>query len=155
MIGVFINALARGPFVMVQGYGYAKWTGLLHLLELPPYAAALYWLLQRYGIEGAAIAWTGRIVIDTVVLYLMAVRLEPRVLGTALRDLWWTVIMCAAAIGLAWIEPALSVRVAVVTLVALCSASVLLRDVRRALIERGPTDASAAPPLGIGGRSGG
>ena len=155
MIGVFINALARAPFVMVQGYGYAKWTGLAHLLELPPYAAALWWLLQRYGIEGAAIAWTGRIVIDTVVLYLMAVQLEPRVLGTALRDLWWTVIMSAAAIGLAWIEPALSVRVAVVTLVALCSASVLLRDVRRALIERGPTDASAAPPLGIGGRSGG
>lgn len=155
MIGVFINALARAPFVMVQGYGYAKWTGFAHILELPPYAVALWWLLERYGIEGAAIAWTARIVIDTVVLYLMAVRLEPRLLATMLRDLWWMVVTCGAAIGLAWLGPALPWRIAAVTVVALCSALVLLRDVRRALIERGPTEASATPPLGIGGGSGG
>lgn len=155
MIGVFINGLARAPFVMVQGYGYAKWTALLHLLEVPPYAVALWWLLQRHGIEGAAIAWTGRIVLDTAVLYLMAVRLEQRLLGTALRDLSWTIIMCAAAVGLAWMDSAMALRLAVLTVVTLCSAAVLLRDVRRALIERRPTEASAAPPLGIGGRSGG
>lgn len=140
MIGVFINAMARGPFVMVQGYGYARWTALLHVLELPPYAAALYWLLQRYGIEGAAIAWTGRIIADTAVLYLMAVRLERGLLGTALRDLSCICIACAAAFGLNWIGPALPVRLALLAIVALCSASVLLRDVRRAL-----TVAAASP----------
>ncbi len=154
VIGVFLNAMARAPFVMVQGYGYARWTALLHVLELPPYAAALFWLLRRYGIEGAAIAWTGRIVADTAVLYLMAVRLERGLLGTALRDLSCIAIACTAAIGLDWIDPASPVRLAVLAIVTLCSASVLLRDVRRALTE-GSTAASAAPPVGIGGRTGG
>ncbi len=133
MIGVFVNAMARAPFVMVQGYGYAKWTALLHLIELPPYAGALYWLLGRYGIEGAAIAWTGRIAADAAVLYLMAVRLERALLGTALRDLSCICIACVAAVGLDRVEPALPVRLVLFAVAALSCASVLLRDVRRAL----------------------
>lgn len=133
IIGVLLNAMARAPFVMVQGYGYARWTALLHLLELPPYAAALYWLLGRYGIEGAAIAWTGRIAVDTAALYLMAVRLERGLRATALRDLSCVGIACAAAVGLERIGPDLSVRLALLAIVALSCASVLLRDVRRAL----------------------
>lgn len=139
MIGVFINAMARAPFVMVQGYGYARWTALLHVIELVPYAAALYWLLRRQGIEGAAIAWTGRIVVDTVVLYLMAVRLERGLLRTVLRDLSCICFACAAAVGLEGSELALPGRLALLAIVALCSASVLLRDVRRALIEASAT----------------
>ncbi|HVS75740.1 MAG TPA: flippase, partial [Steroidobacteraceae bacterium] len=155
MIGVFINALARAPFVMVQGYGYARWTALLHLLELPPYAAALWWLLERYGIVGAAIAFTGRIVVDTAILYVMAVRLERGLLATAFRDLAWISAACAASIWLAWVEPALPLRFALLAIVALCSASVLLRDARRVLTERSPAAVSGAAPFGIGGRTGG
>lgn len=149
MIGVFLNAMARAPFVMVQGYGYARWTALLHVLELPPYVVALYWLLRRYGIEGAAIAWTARIVVDTTALYLMAIRLERALLGTALRDLSCIAAAYAAAIGLDWAEPALPVRIAILAIITLGSASVLLRDVRGALIKEGAA-ASAAPSVGLG-----
>ena len=102
MVGVLINAMARTPFVFVQGVGYAKWTAVLHMLELPIYATALWLLLHgNLGIEGAAIAWSGRMIVDTVALYGMTVRLESRLAFTALRDLALIVVACLCAGALA------------------------------------------------------
>ena len=102
MVGVLINAMARTPFVFIQGAGYAQWTAVLHMLELPIYAAALWLLLHgNLGIEGAALAWSGRMVIDTVALYAMTARLEPRLLSTALRDLVLILGACLSAVVLA------------------------------------------------------
>ena len=102
MVGVLINAMARTPFVFIQGAGYAQWTAVLHMLELPIYAVALWLLLHgNLGIEGAALAWSGRMVVDTVALYAMTARLEPRLLSTALRDLVLVVGACLGAVVLA------------------------------------------------------
>jgi Na+-driven multidrug efflux pump len=96
-----VNALARTPFVFVQGVGYAKWTALLHILELPFYAVVLWLLLNGgLGIEGAAYAWSGRIIVDAVALYAMTARLEPRLIRTALRDLGLLAFACFAAVCL-------------------------------------------------------
>jgi O-antigen/teichoic acid export membrane protein len=42
------------------------------MLELPIYALALWLLLSRFGILGAAIAWTGRVALDFVLLVFCA-----------------------------------------------------------------------------------
>jgi len=76
-LGVLINALAQVPFGLVQGAGRPDLTAKVHLFELPLYLAALWWLVQRLGIEGAAIAWTGRVALDTVVLFWLAGRCVP------------------------------------------------------------------------------
>src|SRR5882724_868228 len=76
-VGVFINSLAHVPFALVQGVGKPDLTAKLHLLELPVYLGALFWLTERYGIEGAAIAWTGRVTLDALVLFAMARKLLP------------------------------------------------------------------------------
>jgi len=76
-VGVFINSLAHVPFALVQGVGKPDLTAKLHLLELPVYLGALFWLTKRYGIEGAAIAWTGRVTLDALVLFAMARKLLP------------------------------------------------------------------------------
>ncbi len=52
-------------------------TAKLQVLELPVYLTALIWLTKKYGIEGAAIAWTGRVALDALVLFIMARRLLP------------------------------------------------------------------------------
>ena len=101
MVGVLINAMARTPFVFVQGVGYAKWTAVLHMLELPVYATVLWLLLHgNLGIEGAALAWSGRVIVDTVALYGMTGRLEPRLWPTVLRDLALILIACLGAVAL-------------------------------------------------------
>ena len=74
-VGVFINSLALVPSALVQGMGRPDLTAKLQLLELPVYLAALIWLTKEYGIEGAAIAWTGRVALDALILFIMARRL--------------------------------------------------------------------------------
>jgi O-antigen/teichoic acid export membrane protein len=76
-VGVFINCLSAAPFAVVQGVGRPDLTAKLHVLELPVYLAALFYLIKIRGIEGAAIAWTGRVAIDSVVLFVLAQRLLP------------------------------------------------------------------------------
>jgi O-antigen/teichoic acid export membrane protein len=73
-LGIFINCLSCAPFAVVQGVGRPDLTAKLHLIELPLYFAGLFWLTKTYGIEGAAIAWTGRVIIDTLVLFVLAKR---------------------------------------------------------------------------------
>jgi O-antigen/teichoic acid export membrane protein len=76
-IGVFVNSLAHIPFAMTQGVGRSDLTAKLHLLELPLYIVAAWLLVASHGIQGAAIAWTLRVVIDAIVLFVFARQLVP------------------------------------------------------------------------------
>jgi len=76
-VGVFINSLAQMAFALIQGTGRPDLTAKLHLIELPFYLVMVWWLIGAYGIEGAAIAWVVRIVVDTIILFGMAQRLLP------------------------------------------------------------------------------
>jgi O-antigen/teichoic acid export membrane protein len=74
-IGVFINGLAQLFATLVQGIGRPDLSAKLHLLELPIYLPVLWWAIRSYGVAGAALAWSGRVVVDGVVLFLMSGRL--------------------------------------------------------------------------------
>jgi O-antigen/teichoic acid export membrane protein len=73
-VGVLLNGLATIPFALVQGVGRPDLTAKLHLIELPLYLLALWWLISAYGVEGAAIAWTARVGVDGAVLFGMTHR---------------------------------------------------------------------------------
>jgi len=76
-VGVLFNSMAHLPAALVQGVGRPELSAKLHLIELPVYMAALLWLTKVYGIEGAAIAWTGRAALDAVFLFIMAKKFLP------------------------------------------------------------------------------
>lgn len=79
-VGVFLNGLAQVALALVQGSGRPDLGARLHTAELPFYLAALWLLIHARGIEGAALAWLARVVVDTVALFLMArARLGPGV----------------------------------------------------------------------------
>lgn len=84
-VGVLANSLAFVPFSLIQAAGRPDLTAKLHLLELPMYLVLLWWLIRVDGIEGAAIAWTVRMVLDAFVLFLVAKRLLPDGLVTTPR----------------------------------------------------------------------
>jgi len=76
-VGVLVNSLAMVPYALIQGAGRPDITAKLHLIELPFYLLGLWWLVNIYGIKGAAIAWVMRVAVDTVALFAIAYRLLP------------------------------------------------------------------------------
>jgi O-antigen/teichoic acid export membrane protein len=76
-VGLLINSLAFVPFGLVQGVGRPDLTAKLHMVELIFYLPALWWLIKIFGINGAAIAWVARAVVDTVWLFWLAAKLIP------------------------------------------------------------------------------
>ncbi|MDF1598902.1 flippase [Mesorhizobium sp. YIM 152430] len=68
-LGVVFNALATIPFTLIQSAERPKWTAMIHLAEVVPFLAILWWATSMYGPVGAALAWLARIVIDTVAMF--------------------------------------------------------------------------------------
>jgi O-antigen/teichoic acid export membrane protein len=69
LLGFWFNGIAYIPYTLVQAQGRPDVTAKLHLLELLPYLALLWIGLARAGVQGAAWAWTVRVIVDAVLLY--------------------------------------------------------------------------------------
>lgn len=73
-IGAVFNFMARIPFTFIQGLNRPDITAKFHLLELPIFLIMLYLLIDVYGITGAAIATTVRMILDFILLHGFTVR---------------------------------------------------------------------------------
>lgn len=71
-LGVFANSIGSMYYALLHAKGRADLTAKLHMIELPLFVIALFFLLHQYGISGAAWAWVGRMVFDSVALAGMA-----------------------------------------------------------------------------------
>lgn len=80
-LGVWVNALASVPFALIQARGNSRFTGLLHVLELPIYAAMLYGLGVSFGLYGVAWAFTLRVILDCWALFQKAQLADVNVLA--------------------------------------------------------------------------
>lgn len=86
-LGVFFNSHARIPSALIQSLGRPDLTAVIHLIELPFYILAVWWMTRVYGIEGTACVWLARIGFDTLLLFGIASWLlpssTPRMIRTA------------------------------------------------------------------------
>lgn len=71
ILGFVFNSIAQIPFASIQSNGRSKTTAILHLCELFPYLLLLYFLINGYGLIGAAWAWTIRMFVDLLILYII------------------------------------------------------------------------------------
>lgn len=67
-VGIAINGLAYIPFAFIQGIGKSDVAAKFHLFELAFFIPGLLFALEKFGVIGAAITWTCRVCIDTVLL---------------------------------------------------------------------------------------
>jgi len=67
--GVLMNSLALTPFAFLQGIGRPDLPAKFHLLELPIHFVITWFFVSRWGIEGAAGAWTLRVTLDSLLLF--------------------------------------------------------------------------------------
>ena len=97
--GIFFSCLSFIPGVLLEAIGRpdvtAKFSLLLAAIFLPLSAALLPWL----GIEGAALAWAARCVVECLGRFWAAARLYPAARGT-MGDLLKPVIPAALGLGL-------------------------------------------------------
>jgi O-antigen/teichoic acid export membrane protein len=97
--GVFVNAVAFGPFILIQSAGRPDLIAKLEVAQVPVYLAGLWLLTTHFGLAGTAFAWTARIVLDTVILFWCSDRLfqhEPKFLLKL-------VLAMAGALTLLWL----------------------------------------------------
>jgi len=92
LFGFWANSLARMPAAHLQASGRPDLIAKVHLAEVIPYLALLYFGMVRFGLVGAALAWTVRCTADA-----MSLALVDRVERSALRllALHGTIVLAA------------------------------------------------------------
>ncbi|BDR38651.1 flippase [Escherichia coli] len=76
LIGFLFNCFAQIPFTLIQAAGKSKVTASLHMSELFPYLILLFVFVKYYGIIGAAIAWTSRMIVDSLILFYLSQKIR-------------------------------------------------------------------------------
>ncbi len=69
LVGIWINTLAFIPFTYLQGRGRPDLPAKFHVMELLPFVATLWVLIDWLGLPGAAWAWDLRVLADTLLLF--------------------------------------------------------------------------------------
>jgi O-antigen/teichoic acid export membrane protein len=84
-IGVLVNATALMPLTLIQAAHRPDLPAKLHAIEVPFYLIAEYVFIRIWGVEGAAITWSVRVIIDTVVVWVIAGWIIPGTRAIAVR----------------------------------------------------------------------
>jgi O-antigen/teichoic acid export membrane protein len=75
--GILVNGVATVPFILIQSAGRPSLVAKAETAQLPLYIIAIWLLTMRFGIVGTAIAWTGRVTIDAIILFACSHRVLP------------------------------------------------------------------------------
>lgn len=65
LVGMWANSFAHVPAALMQAQGRPWLVARIQLFELVPYLSALYVAIKWYGLEGAAMVWSCRFVVDS------------------------------------------------------------------------------------------
>lgn len=76
-VGLVVNSLACLPYTFLEASGRPDVPAKFHLLELAIHVPLAWYLVGRFSINGAALAWTLRVVFDTLLLLSAAQRIIP------------------------------------------------------------------------------
>jgi O-antigen/teichoic acid export membrane protein len=106
-VGVLINCFVHVPSNFLCGLGRPDVIAKLLLLELPFYVPFCYLMIRRFGIEGAALAWSVRVVIEVALLMMFTRRLFGLPLSllrerSLLHSLLLSLGLAGLAIGTVW-----------------------------------------------------
>ena len=125
---VLVNSLAQVPYSLLYGIGRPDLPAKLHLLELPLHVVLAWFLVTRFGLPGAALAWAARVTLDFLLLIAAAcwvTRTPARLLAS--RDLRRSVgTLAALAVGLAVLWASSHALIADAALTLLLSGGFLL-----------------------------
>jgi len=76
-VGVLINSVAHIPYTFLEASGRPDVPAKCHLVELVIHLPVAWILVGRWGITGAAVAWTLRVTLDSILLLVTARKIVP------------------------------------------------------------------------------
>jgi O-antigen/teichoic acid export membrane protein len=130
LAGLVFNIPAYLPYSLIMARGRSDLFAKLYALEVVPYLGLVFILTSKWGIIGAAAAWSTRMIIDAILQFIIAnsisvlsfpVRnlcrqISPGLLlvgglliGIAFYDTWWVVITVAVISLIGYLLVALKV----------------------------------------------
>jgi O-antigen/teichoic acid export membrane protein len=71
-IGAFVTGLSWIPLALLHGAHRPDLAAKIHLVDFPIYALVLWISVRRFGLAGAAFTWSGRLLIENLVIFAMA-----------------------------------------------------------------------------------
>lgn len=71
LLGITANGIGHILLSALHSHRELKRPALWHVISAVLYIPLLYWVVQGFGLTGAALLWSVRSVIDTVVLYIL------------------------------------------------------------------------------------
>lgn len=84
-VGVLVNAVAHVPYSFLEASGRPDVPAKFHVAELIVHVPLAWFLVGRFGIVGAATAWSLRVTADTILLLIAARRVVPVSLSAVIR----------------------------------------------------------------------
>lgn len=120
-IGVFINSFAHVPYCFLQALGRPDTGAKLFLSELLPFALLLWWMITRHGIAGAAAAWSIRVAIEVVLLFLIAWRVSSLSAIHVVDRRMWTAVAALGLLGVGAYATHVLLRRSIMIDVGLCT----------------------------------
>lgn len=117
-VGVLMNSLAFIPGSLLYGVGRPDLPAKFHLAELPIHVALAWFLVSRLGLPGAALAWTARVTLDSLLLIMGACWVSQvpawKLIGRPLMRPFAALASLAASLSIFWaVDLGLEARVSV------------------------------------------
>lgn len=69
LMGIFAGTVSSIPYTYLQAIGNSNKAAISHTLQLPLFLAGSYFLTSHFGIKGAAVAWSVRLLLDAVIMF--------------------------------------------------------------------------------------
>ncbi|MEZ5319800.1 MAG: flippase [Vicinamibacterales bacterium] len=97
-LGVVLSVIGQVPMTLLQCRGRPDLPAIVHLVEVPLYAIAAWWLAGVAGIAGVAVAWMGRATFEALIVFVAAWVVLPA--GRPGPEARILLVMSAAGAGL-------------------------------------------------------
>jgi O-antigen/teichoic acid export membrane protein len=107
-VGFFLYSLTIVPYSFLQGIGRSDLVAKFYLAELVIYVPLAWLTIRAWGIAGAALAWTIRVAMDMVLMFLAARKLGKFTFSAILEGgtgqaALWLAGLSVIGIGLKWL----------------------------------------------------
>jgi len=138
LVGCWTNAVGFIPFTLLQSQGRPDLSAKIHMAEIVPFLLSVWSLSRRFGLPGAALAWTLRVTVDLSIMLAAARMLQAGlsaiIAPAALVTLAVGIALLAQPTGLSALAWAFCLGVAAIAAALILDETT--RDLGRGLVRR-------------------
>lgn len=100
-LGMLVGSIALVPFSLLQGVGRPDLTGIFSVIEFLFQIVCCWFLVRRFGIAGAALAWALKALLDALLMFGSVFFLNSLSLSSLLRNGLRRTLVAVSILGIA------------------------------------------------------